>query len=323
MQNKSMRSRWERLFKRKTSQSTPQAVEMPHEASPEIQLLAARITSRLIAHKSEAPLTPEQEAEWKRLKEPLSTMFSTYKMSHLFRRLGTQDNGERQVFQSTLLGVLISDADLLGQFNTALPLPVLEWLPPESEKTTPEIAEPLKPTQPIETESVGEHVKFEAVELVKPVESVTPIEAEPDREVFIPIEAEPVVEVVLPTEAEPVVEVVMPTEAKTVVGVVMPTEAEPVREVDIPVSAELEPPAQPLPVEEAQELSELELLVRELRRNPDFYRVVAALSNNNPGLFKLAALLADHPDISNELDDFFSNSKLGTQLISQQIREER
>lgn len=290
MENNSTRSWWERIREGIPSLFAPPKTEDTLEVSPETRVLVARITERLIAHKSQAELTLEQQVEWQRLHQPLSTMFTKYNMTQAYRRLNPQDNEARLQFQSMLLGALATDAELREQFEAAMPVPVPHWLVSEDEQTEAEIAtraeaEPamqISQPEPVEPEAYAEDSPPEAAELLPEALSPQAIESEVSTE-----------------EVQP--EAVVP---------------QPATEEEQAEAAEAEQTADTTPNEETDEPLGLKYLVRELRSDPEFYRVVFALRYNNPGLFTLAAKLADEPALSSQLEKFFVKTKLGTQLVN-------
>lgn len=151
MINKLNRPNLGRLAGRLFSGNASRADEAPPlEVAPEIQVLAARITELLAMGDHPQSLTPEQQAQWGHVKAPFSLMYTRYNISRVYHtwRRSPEDAGARQAFQSTLLGVLTTDAELLDKFNAALPPPVPEWIAPDEETLAAEHAAPTLPVQP-------------------------------------------------------------------------------------------------------------------------------------------------------------------------------
>lgn len=306
MENNPTRSWWERLREGIPGLFAPKADEAPFEVSPETRVLAARITEKLIAHKTQSQFTPEQQAEWQRLSQPLSTMFTKYNMTQVYRKLNAQDHEARLQFQSMLLGALVTDPELHEQFNTALPVPIPHWLIPDDEEAEEAVLPPAESGLSGETGLSGQ-----------------PVEPIPQAEPELPAEAIPAetaeggqrFESTPPAEAELTGEAVQPQAPETE----QPTQPIPLTETG-PSTAPTQP-VEPAPATQTEEPLGLEYLLRELRNDPEFYRIVFALRYNNPGLFNLASNLAEEPRLTSQLAEFFVKTKLGTQLTNRESTE--
>lgn len=109
-------------------------------------------------------------------------------------------------------------------------------------------------------------------------------------------------------EAVPAIEPELPSEAAVLVEAVPDVE-----ESAIPAEAFV--PVQPVDEDDGLPLG-YEHLVRELREDPEFYKIVFAMRYDNPSLFNLAAKLAEEPKLSNDLYDFFKGTNFGKQLLN-------
>lgn len=241
MDNPPNRSISERFFDRLLTKNDPQAVEtsLP-EPSPEIQSLASRITEIISLGSDPQALTPEQRAQWERIKVPFSLTIDRYDILKVYRswRRDPEDPAARKDFQSNLLGVLIMDQELLEKFKAALPLPVPEWLA---------------------SDAVDAAAGVEIVERIMLDEPVSPLIPEPVAQEGLSVE--------------------------------------------------------PLALSEEGKLPGIEDLIDELLTGGELYHIVYAMRYSNPALFNLAVKLTDEQKLCIELDEVFSKSKLGTQLL--------
>jgi hypothetical protein len=108
----------------------PEQAQTPLEASPETQVLAARILDVLESGIHPQHLTPEQKTQVQNIQSPFLLMYRRYDITQAYQhwRRNPKDEQARQVWQSLLLGVLTSDRELRDRFNAALPLPEPLWL---------------------------------------------------------------------------------------------------------------------------------------------------------------------------------------------------
>jgi hypothetical protein len=142
------------------------------------------------------------------------------------------------------------------------------------------------------------HDKFNAALPLPEPKWLMTDEAEPARERATTVESAP------PAQDKPAVVPTPPIQPIPSVETAAAVEPETINEVERPSTVGDE------------RLLRFEHLVRELRNDAEFYKIVFAMRYENPSLYDLAARLADEPKLSNDLYEFFRASNFGTQLVS-------